>query len=374
MTQDNLHVINPARGTTAPAQGCVTIPTRATVPFSVVAPSETHVSFPAGTIGGPVLVTSWQPVLASQRVSYQSSFNEVAALPAGAASTQSWFPWYDKASPGMSQDNIHVVNPGDSNADVTMTLNGQTVSFGVAPGGHEYRAFPQGSIGGPVRLQASQPVLASQRVTYLNSFNEVPASSGPGSTQTYFTYYDRQSDGMFQDNIHVINPGATAANVWVALANLSVSFTVAPGTGAYRSFDRGTAGGPVKVTATVPVISSQRVTYLDSFNEVAGSPPPSAGQTAVYFNWYDLYSPGMLQDNIHLFNPTAGPIDAFIQLSDSAPRLSLTLAPGQQAYRSFGQGSLGGPVQVTSSAGLIVSQRVTYLQSFNEIRGQPAAP
>jgi hypothetical protein len=37
------------------------------------------VAFPAGTIGGPVTVTSNVPVLASQRVQYYSSFNEIWA-------------------------------------------------------------------------------------------------------------------------------------------------------------------------------------------------------------------------------------------------------------------------------------------------------
>jgi hypothetical protein len=37
------------------------------------------VTFPPGTIGGPVTATSNQPVLASQRVPYYSSFNELWA-------------------------------------------------------------------------------------------------------------------------------------------------------------------------------------------------------------------------------------------------------------------------------------------------------
>jgi len=40
---------------------------------------ESYVTFAAGTIGGPVVVTSDQPVLASQRVQYYSSFNEIWA-------------------------------------------------------------------------------------------------------------------------------------------------------------------------------------------------------------------------------------------------------------------------------------------------------
>ena len=47
---------------------------------AIVTPgAEAYVSFPPGTIGGPVTVSSSQPVLASQRVQYYSSFTEVHA-------------------------------------------------------------------------------------------------------------------------------------------------------------------------------------------------------------------------------------------------------------------------------------------------------
>jgi hypothetical protein len=41
--------------------------------------AEVVVTFPAGTIGGPVNISSTQPVLASQRVQYGQTFNEIAA-------------------------------------------------------------------------------------------------------------------------------------------------------------------------------------------------------------------------------------------------------------------------------------------------------
>ena len=49
-------------------------------PETTVAPgAESFVSFPPGTIGGPATVASDVPVLASQRVQYYSSFNEIWA-------------------------------------------------------------------------------------------------------------------------------------------------------------------------------------------------------------------------------------------------------------------------------------------------------
>jgi hypothetical protein len=134
------------------------------------------VTFPPGTIGGAVTVSATQPVLASQRVQYYSSFNEVPALNAARAATASYINWYDKASAGMVNDNIHLLNPGSASATVTVSLPGvppQVVTVG--PGSEVYITFPSGTIGGPLTVSSSQPVLASQRVQYYQTFNEIPA-------------------------------------------------------------------------------------------------------------------------------------------------------------------------------------------------------
>src|SRR5207237_10402661 len=96
-----------------------TTTTNLTVSLSGAAPqsvsvgpgAETYVTFPQGTIGGPVTVTATQPVLASQRVQYYSSFNEVPALTAARAATTSYINWYDKASAGTVNQHNHQVQP-----------------------------------------------------------------------------------------------------------------------------------------------------------------------------------------------------------------------------------------------------------------------
>src|SRR5437763_16854161 len=72
--------------------------------------AEAYVTFPAGTIGGPVKVSSSQLVLASHRVQYNQSLNEQPAQTASEAVGAGFFNWYDRASPGMGGDNIHVFN------------------------------------------------------------------------------------------------------------------------------------------------------------------------------------------------------------------------------------------------------------------------
>ena len=193
MLNDNIHLLNNG-GTTS--IGCVTVGT-VSVPFSLAAGQETHVTFPAGTIGGPVVITvnSGPAVLASQRVQYYKSFNEVWAMKPAQAATTSYFNWFDKASPGMLNDNIHIVNPGnhDSHRDVTVAGT-SPLSFNLAPGMETYLTFPAGTIGGPVvvTVTSGPAVLASQRVQYYQSFNEVestgaarpqPPATSPGSTR-----------------------------------------------------------------------------------------------------------------------------------------------------------------------------------------------
>src|SRR5207248_10565052 len=86
--------------------------------------------------------------------------------------------WYDKASAGMLNDNIHVLNPGGTAASVTVSLPGASSQMlSVAPGAEAYANFPQGTIGGPVTVTSTQPALAPQRVQYNQSFNAVWAES-----------------------------------------------------------------------------------------------------------------------------------------------------------------------------------------------------
>lgn len=389
MYQDNIHIINPA-ASTATATGVVALgstangaPLPAPVTFSVAPGAEQIVTFPAGTIGGPVVitVTAGPQVIASQRVTYLSSFNEVLATPATSLATTLYFNWFDKESGGMYQDNIHVTNPSPSDVSSgTVTVSKRdggvlTAGFVAQPGQEAVVTWPTGAgqIGGPVVVQVTSGpgVLASQRVTYLQSFNEgVGRTAAQAATTSYFTWFDKASGGMYLDNVHLLNPGVATATVNVTLAGQTATTTVSAGGESYVSFPAGTIGGPVvvNVTSGPPVIASQRVTYLRSFNEVAAV---SSGALTHYFVWYDKASPGMYSDNVHLINPdpssaaqvgvTIGPPGGLSQ--------QVQVSPGGEQIVTFPSGTIGGPiqVQVTSGPAVIASQRVTYLQSFTEI-------
>jgi hypothetical protein len=170
---DNIHLLNPGINS---ANVTVSLPGASPQTVIVDAAAESYVNFP-GQIGGPVTVISSQPVLVSQRVQYYQSFNEVPALSAGQAGTTRYLNWYDKASPGMVNDNVHLLNAGNTSADVTVIVRGATSSTSatvtVGPGAEAYVTFPAGTIGGPVTITSTQPVLASQRVQYYQAFNEI---------------------------------------------------------------------------------------------------------------------------------------------------------------------------------------------------------
>jgi hypothetical protein len=267
MASDNIHLTN-----VGPAQASVTVSLPGTSPQTITIDSGTEqwVTFPQGTIGGPVTVSSNQPLLASQRVERYQSFNEIWAQSGSQASTRSYFNWFDNISPGMSSDNIHVLNPGSLSATVSISRPGSQAQAATIPAGGEiYFVQPTGPYGGPVTITSDQPVLASQRVHFYGSFSEVWSSAATQATTTgYFNWYDRASPGMYNDNIHVLNPGTTIASVTVSLPGYpSQMVTVAAGGEQYVNF--GSAiGGPITLTSTSPVLASQRVQYYSSFNEI----------------------------------------------------------------------------------------------------------
>ena len=365
MLADNIHLLNPGSTST---DVTVSIPGAIPVTITVGAKQEAYTSFPQGTIGGPVTVSSNQAILASQRVEYNQSFNEVAAQSQSQASTTIYINWYDKASPGMFNDNIHVLNPGSSTANVTVSLPGAIPQqLTVAPGAESFASFPKGTIGGPVTVTSDQPVLASQRVQFQQTFNEVWAQSqSRAATANYINWFDKASPGMLNDNIHILNPGGTVANVTVSLPGaVAQVLAVAPGQESYASFPQGTIGGPVTVTSDQPVLASQRVQFQQSFNEVWAEGPGQAVATS-YVNWFDKSSPGMLNDNIHVLNPGTTPANVAISLPGSIAQ-QLTVAPGAEAYATFPPGTIGGPVTITSDQPVLASQRVQFEQTFNEV-------
>jgi len=364
MRADAIHLLNPSD---AIADTTVTMPGAPAINVAVAAGKETSVSFGRGHIGGPVVVTSDEPIKASQRVQYFQSFNEVWALTAAQASDVSYIQWFDTVTPGMVADNIHLLNPGSMAATVTVTLGTLTQIVNVNPGQEAHTTFSGHHIGGPVKISSTQPILASQRVQYYQSFNEVVAhSAADAGLKSYFNWFDNASPGMAADNIHLLNPSATlTAHVTVSLGALSQVVTVDPGQEVHTTFSGHHIGGPVVISSDNPVLAEQRVQYFNSFNEVA-SEDASQAATTLHIMWFDTATPGMVGDNIHLLNPSAS-LTASVTVTLGTLTVNATVAPGAEVHVTFGAGHIGGPVTITSDNPVLAAQRVQYFQSFNEV-------
>ena len=287
-----------------------------------------------------------------------------------------YFPWFDRISnPNFLTDNIHVVNPDPANAAlVTVTIPGQPSCVisgdSIPPRGEKYYPCATG-FGGPVRLDASARVIASQRVRYGSTFNETPALDSP-STSLLFPWYDLASDpGFVADNIHVINPNSTAVTATVTIPGCGSLPKSVPG-GGYAVFNcQGGFGGPVTVTSSGGgVLASQRVLYYGSFNEEPAQPASAAG-TSLWGFWYDLLSdPNFTTDNIHVVNPSGTTANVTVNIPGCGPKPA-TIPAGQQAYVTCA-GGFGGPVHIISNVRVLASARVRYAQTFNEVAALPA--
>jgi len=140
--------------------------------------------------GGPVEVKTFvwntstpMDSIASQRITWGPSFEEVPGQPFSAVGNDYLWTWYDQQSAGMTNW-VLVASPPGSFAvaayqivigGVAMDLDpgtaGQQGGF-VYPDRVEFHSFP-GVIGGPVAVDADNPVISTQRVVYNGFFNEV---------------------------------------------------------------------------------------------------------------------------------------------------------------------------------------------------------
>jgi uncharacterized protein YvpB len=289
----------------------------------------------------------------------------------GSGAAISWFNWVDHASPGMNNDNIHILNPGSTPASGNIVVQGLwSAPFSVPPYGETYLGVPYGVIGGPavVSVASGPGVIASQRVQYWDTFNEVAAATPTQAlTSGWFTWYDRASPGMTNDNIHVVNPGAsTASGVFTLAGGNPLPFTVNAGEERAFAYPWGTINGPLRfdVSSGPAVIVSQRVQYQRSFNEMLALDPRRAAKT-LYFPWFDQASPGVLVDNVHVVNP--GPDAAAGTLS--GPGLAaqaFSLAVGEQRYFSWSAAT--GPIRidVSTGTGVLATQRLSWPPTFTE--------
>ena len=246
-----------------------------------------------------------------------------------------------------------------------------------------YYVYPQkfisdryGINGGPVHVvnTAGLPILTSQRAIYGNSFNSIV---GVPANQLTTEYWFTSLDDLGMITYLVIgNPSTNAQNaivdVYIAGVKKTITpFSIAPG---QRVFPRyGINGGPVRVVSTngIPIFTSQRVIYENSFNEVLGYP---ANQLTTEYWFTSLDDLGMITYLV-IGNPSTNAQNAIVDVYIAGVKKTITpfsIAPGQRVFPRYGIN--GGPVRVVSTNGVTIftSERTKYLTSFNEVLGYPA--
>ncbi|MCL4474518.1 MAG: hypothetical protein M1455_11405 [Actinobacteria bacterium] len=255
----------------------------------------------AGVMGGPVEVEAWSDsvgggvpayVMASQRVliNGDTAFNEVPGVPADSLDAHYYWTWYDQQSPG-ARNWVLIANPGSGSIYYEIKVAGNVVKNGgpIAAGANDTPSFP-GTIGGPVEVrtfsdsghQLATPAIASQRVIWGPSFEEVPGIPKVDlSANHMWTWYDQQSPGA-RNWVLIANPTLNPIYYRIKVAGdvVSTGGPIAAGSNVTPTFP-GTMGGPVEVDTFSDAsfntpeasITSQRVIWNGFFNEVAGNEP-----------------------------------------------------------------------------------------------------
>jgi beta-mannanase len=326
-----------------------------------------------GVARGPVKVVSLSgtELMVSQRVTHNNTFSELPATPEEKLSHDHYLAWYDQLSPGMNS-NLVIANQGNQTAQVDVYIANKLVGhYALAAGRTILPRYP-GIMNGPVRVVSSngQPLSVSERVIYGGAFNEVKSRAADDLVSEYsFTWYDELSPGM-RTWIVVSNQGSRATNVGIYIAGQLVGYYAVPAGGRITPEFPGVMNGPVRVVSSngEPLIVGQRSTYLGSFEEVPGVSPGELYNDQ-WFAWYDSQSAGM-KTWVLVGNQ-----------SQTTARVSVSIAgrvvghyvipPGGRVTPTF-PGQMNGPVEVKSSVEgqrLVVSQRTTYFNSFDELPG-----
>ena len=337
-------------------------------------PTEQRVSSRFGINGGPVHVvsTNGMPILSSERSIYGSSFNSIVGYPGNQLTTDYWFTSLDDL--GMITYLV-IGNPSTTQtALVDVYIAGNKMNptpYSIAPG---QRVFPRYGInGGPVHVVSTNgvPIFTSERTKLGNSFNEVLGyPDNQLTTEYWFTSLD--DVGMIT-YLAIANPSTTETaqvDVYIAGNKMNTTpYSIAPG---QRVFPRyGINGGPVRVVSTngVPILTSERSKYQNSFNEVLGY---AENKLATEY-WFTSLDDASMITYLVIGNPSTTQtalVDVYINGVKVNPT-SYSIAPGQRVFSRYGINS--GPVHVVSTNGvpIFTSERTKYLSSFNEILGLP---
>ena len=231
-------------------------------------PSESiRKSFP-GLNGGPLKITSQQPLAVSERVIYKvngvrTSFSEMMVLPGKFVDTNFWLPWYNNVD---LDTQLRIANVTDQPATVTVKIGGVPMPSFALAGGASTRLSYTGINAGPVKIESTENIVAAARVIYKvkgvnTSFSEMLAMP---QKQLAFTYWLPWYNNVDLDTqLRVANAGIVPARVHVTLRGAELPgspFTLEVGGSLRQSFP-GVNDGPLHIVSNAPIVVSARVIY-----------------------------------------------------------------------------------------------------------------
>lgn len=221
--------------------------------------------------------------------SYDGQANEVVSgelsfTTAGINDRYYYLPWYDSMTAWGMRAWICIANmTGGAINNVEVNVGGiSRGTYNIPAGGHLELKYDD-VYGGPayVRipdgLTSGAKLTVSERTLYLNSFNENLAIDKVNAGSSFaFPWYDNNASwGMMGDWIGIVNVDSTSATVDVFINDMvtpAITKTVAPGAVEIFQMPTTITNGPVKVVAQggKQIITSQRVLFQQSFNEIMG--------------------------------------------------------------------------------------------------------
>ncbi|MHB1390368.1 MAG: hypothetical protein ACYCXF_03915 [Thermoleophilia bacterium] len=266
-----------------------------------------------------------------------------------------------------------VANLGSAAAEVDIDAAGSPLGHYRIPAGGIISPYFPGLRAGPIKARSTngQPLTVSSRTIYGNSFNETNALPGNQVSSGYmFPWYDDSSPGM-RSWIIINNLSASNTSVRINIGSWYAGEYAVPAGGTITPDFPGHMDGPLKVTSTdgQPLAASLRTVYLGSLEEVTGV-APAAFVASQWFSWYDNVTPGM-RAWIVVDNNNSQTANVRIKLRGAV--LAQYSIPAGGHIAPMLPGLIDGPVEVIETSGrpLIVSQRVLYNNSFNELWGNP---
>jgi len=243
--------------------------------------SETSISCPASGLGaGGHAITVSVSDNAGNAGSGGGTFTVILAR-------DYYWTWYDNV---YMKNWVLMGNPSGAPESLVFDLSvgGQTqdlapFSFtgfatGEVPAGMTLTPRFRDLMGGPVKATSSTggTAIVSQRSLMGDSLEEVlGVDSGKLSSNFFWTWYDQQSPG-YRNWVLIANNGSIPVTYQVKVAGAVMPVSAAnpgiiPAGGRVTPTFPDKMDGPVEVTASGPVMVSQRVTWNGYFNEVLGT-------------------------------------------------------------------------------------------------------